>query len=284
MERRSDDDAVIDGFGREWETFTHGDAAGEADLRRAFDDYFHIFPWEALPPNAVGADVGCGTGRWACFVAPRVGKLYCVDPSDALEVARRALAGNANCEFIRARADQIPLPDSSLDFAYCLGVLHHVSNTEESLRAIAAKLRPGAPFLLYLYYALETRPWWYRAIWRVADIPRRIVSRAPFALRLAASNAIAALVYWPLARLARVMERLGGDPEKIPLATYRAKRFYFMRADALDRFGTRVEKRFTRAQIEKMMRAAGLDDIRFSERMPYWTALGRRTQDSGLRT
>jgi len=273
---KSDDDVVIEGFGREWEAFTHADVAAAADLRGAFDDYFRIFPWNALPAEAVGADVGCGTGRWARFVAPRVKKLYCVDPSSALEVARRSLASHSNCEFIRARADALPLPNASLDFAYCLGVLHHVSNTEESLGAIADKLRPGAPLLLYLYYALDNRSMWYRALWRLADLVRRLVAGMSFRLRLYAANVIAAVVYWPLARLARLIERAGLDAERIPLATYRSRRFYFMRADALDRFGTRVEKRFTRSEIEAMMRRAGLTEIEFSSTPPYWTAVGRK--------
>ena len=50
-----------------------------------------------------------------------------------------------------------------------------------------------------------------------------------------------------------------------------------MRTDALDRFGTRLEQRFTRSEIGEMMTAAGLDDIRFSEREPYWVACGRKS-------
>jgi len=47
-----------------------------------------------------------------------------------------------------------------------------------------------------------------------------------------------------------------------------------MRTDALDRFGTRLEQRFTRVQIEKMLEQAGLVDITFSDIAPYWCALG----------
>lgn len=50
--------------------------------------------------------------------------------------------------------------------------------------------------------------------------------------------------------------------------------FYVMRTDALDRFGTKLEQRFTRWEIETMLRDAGLIDIRFSETAPYWCAVG----------
>ena len=46
-----------------------------------------------------------------------------------------------------------------------------------------------------------------------------------------------------------------------------------MRADARDKFGTPLEKRFKK-QIKKMMTEAGLIDIKFSENEPFWCSLG----------
>ncbi len=90
------------------------------------------------------------------------------------------------------------------------------------------------------------------------------------------TTAIAATVYWPLARAARVSERLGARVDSFPLSSYRETSFYTMRTDALDRFGTRLEQRFSRAEIEEMMVATGLEQIVFSPRPPYWVAVGRR--------
>jgi hypothetical protein len=47
-----------------------------------------------------------------------------------------------------------------------------------------------------------------------------------------------------------------------------------MRTDALDRFGTRLEQRFTRVEIKKTMEFAGLVNIKFSEEIPFWCAVG----------
>jgi hypothetical protein len=49
-----------------------------------------------------------------------------------------------------------------------------------------------------------------------------------------------------------------------------------MRNDALDRFGTRLEQRFTQEEIREMMVKAGLRDISFRDNAPYWVALGYR--------
>ena len=47
-----------------------------------------------------------------------------------------------------------------------------------------------------------------------------------------------------------------------------------MRTDALDRFGTILEKRFTKKQVAEMMTKAGLENIIFSDKSPYWCAVG----------
>jgi ubiquinone/menaquinone biosynthesis C-methylase UbiE len=267
---------VVRGFGEEWSSFRQGDDLTLEQREAIFDSYFHIFPWGLLPPGGgVGLDAGCGSGRWAMMVAPRVQHLHLLDASSAaLEVARENLRTAANVTFHAGTVGEIPLPDASLDFAFSLGVLHHVPDTEQAIGAIARKLKPGAPFLLYLYYALDNRPPWYRWLWAMSDGLRALISRLPHGLRRAFSETVAALVYWPLARLGRTFAGLGLASDALPLAYYADKSFYVMRTDAYDRFGTRLEKRFTRAQIEQMMRAAGLGRIRFSEGPPYWCAVG----------
>jgi ubiquinone/menaquinone biosynthesis C-methylase UbiE len=274
------DPQVTRGFGEEWSTFRQDDKHLSAGQRRQiFDDYFRIFPWHLLPPGGgVGMDVGCGTGRWATLLAPRVTYLHLLDPSaDALAVAKENLKPAQNVSFHAKSVAEIPLPSNSLDFAYSLGVLHHVPDTQAAIAAIAEKLKPGAPFLVYLYYAFDNRPAWYRALWRMTDLARRVISRLPHAVRLVVSQAIAALIYWPLAGTARVMSRVRPSWPTLPLSYYADKSFYVMRTDAYDRFSTRLEKRFTRGEIERMLQAAGFSDVRFSDREPFWCAVGIKT-------
>jgi phosphoglucomutase len=67
---------------------------------------------------------------------------------------------------------------------------------------------------------------------------------------------------------------MGLKVDRFPLSAYRAQSFYVMRTDALDRFGTKLEQRFTATQIRRMMERAGLDQITFSNSIPYWCAVG----------
>ena len=266
------DAATVEGFGREWGHYDQG-RLGNDEAEQIFRSYFELFDFTGL---GEGFDLGCGSGRWARLVAPRVGKLHCIDPSEAIEVARRNLAGLDNVEFHRASADDIPLADGSQDFGYCLGVLHHIPDLERALQDAVRKLKPGAQMLIYIYYSFDNRSRMYRAIWQTSDAVRRLVSRLPFPVRRRVTEVVAAGVYWPLARGARLVERLGGDPSGMPLSAYRSLSYYTMRTDALDRFGTRLEQRFSRQQIEQMMKRAGLGQIRFSDTEPYWVAVGRK--------
>ena len=129
--------------------------------------------------SAIGAHIGCRSGRWALLVAPRVRFLHCVDPSDAIEVARRNCGSLPNIQFHRASADSLPFEHGSLDFAYSLGVLHHAPDTLGAMQSIARKLKVGAPFLVYLYYAFDNRPAWFRRLWLASDTLRRSVAPSP---------------------------------------------------------------------------------------------------------
>src|SRR5215213_6815384 len=92
------DPDVAAGFGHEWSTFRQSDHEfSPTDREAVFRSYFDIFPWDKLPPDSVGIDVGCGSGRWSAMVAPKVGHLHLLDAStDALAVARQNLADATN--------------------------------------------------------------------------------------------------------------------------------------------------------------------------------------------
>lgn len=268
MKNANIDPRTVASFGDEWARFDQS-ALPEAELKRFFDLYFHVFPWHQLPPNAEGFDMGCGSGRWASQVAPKVGKLHCIDPSGALEVAKRNLSGISNVNFHAASVDTVPLAQNSQDFGYSLGVLHHIPDTQAALAKCVTLLKPGAPFLVYLYYRFDNRPAWFRVLWELSDIARKIISKLPSGLKHAVTDLIAVAVYWPLARLARITDR-----KNLPLYSYRFASLYTMRTDSRDRFGTPLEQRFTRTEIEAMMQQSGLNDIRFHESEPYWVAVG----------
>jgi len=257
------DASTVEGFGKEWGKFTQ-EALSAAERAHIFAKYFSLIDWSKKPKRVL--DLGCGSGRWDVLVAPLVGELVAADASpEALEVAKRNVRA-PNVSFVECSPETLPFPDEHFDLIFSVGVLHHLPDTQAAVRCLARKLVPGGQLLLYLYYAFDNRPAWFRGIWKLSDLLRRCVSRLPFSLRYALSQILALLVYWPLARTAKCLP----VPDSWPLKFYADRSFYVMRTDALDRFGTKLEKRFTKEQIVVMLRAARLEDIRFSHSDPYW--------------
>jgi len=274
---RNVDDRVVEAFGDEWSRFGN-ESLDDEELREMFDVYASVFPWDDLPADAVGFDAGCGSGRWARFFAPRVGRLICVDASaETLDVARRTLMGHDNVEFRHEDLSAMGLEDGSCDFGYSLGVLHHVPDTEDATRACVRKLKPGAPFLVYVYYDLEGAGVVRRSLLTVATGLRMLISRLPRWIRHPVADLLALVIYLPLARLSRLVEQADRDPSRIPLFQYRNRSLYVMRNDALDRFGTRLEKRYSRAEVVELLEGSGLTDLVFSDGPPWWVAVGRRS-------
>ena len=178
-----------------------------------------------------------------------------------------------NCSFECAGVENSALKNESQDFGYSLGVLHHIPDTKLALKSCSMKLKKGAPFLLYLYYRFDNRPKSYQLLWKLSDIARNLISRLPFAIKLFISQLIAVLIYLPLARGALFLEKLGLDVSNFPLSWYRSEPFYILSTDTLDRFGTRLEQRFTKDEISKMLIDSGFERIEFSDREPFWTVI-----------
>lgn len=264
---------TIKSFGDEWARFNQSDLPA-AEAERIFNEYFLVFPWDRIAKDSTGFDMGCGSGRWAKLMAPRVGHLHCIDPSSALDVAKLALASVANVTFHSALVDDNPLPANSQDFGYSLGVLHHVPDTARAIQSCVAMLKSGAPFQLYLYYAFDNRSWLFKLTWRCSDMLRRVICKLPSMLKHLVTDILAMVLYYPLARLSLLAENIGLNVSSIPLSYYRNHSFYTMRTDSRDRFGTPLEQRFTREEIAAMMDAAGLRDVQFSDHAPYWCAVG----------
>ena len=267
------DAETVASFGDEWSRYDQS-SMSYSEASEIFMEYFSIFPWDMLPSNPVGFDMGCGSGRWAKFVAPKVGRLNCIDPSSALDIARRNLIDFKNVEYIKASVSESGIPINSQDFGYSLGVLHHVPDTESAINSCVSILKPGAPLLVYLYYAFDNRGWVYRLLWRASDLVRRIICKLPSRFKHLVTDVIAAIVYFPLARLSLLLDKVGINAASIPLFYYRNHSFYTMRTDSRDRFGTPLEQRFTKQQIKSYMERSGLIDIKFSDNAPYWCAVG----------
>lgn len=270
------DRKTVASFGSEWKAF-HG--FSQEEIQKLGENYFDIVSEEMLNRGDHVLEVGCGSGRFLKFLSNRVLSITGVDPSEAVFAANQLLGKDEKVQLVKASASDLPYDDASFDFVYSIGVLHHIPDTARAMKDCVRKLKQGGYFLTYIYYNLDNRGIVFRALFGIVNGMRALISKMPGALKRFSCDLLAVFLYMPFVLLSRVMKifRVSeSNRRKIPLQFYEDKSFYIIRNDALDRFGTPLEQRFSKAQIKTMMEEAGLTDIIFSEKMPYWHAVGRK--------
>ena len=269
------DQGVIDGFGHEWAAFDYAETETAEALDAQFAAYCAPLDLEGFnSATSVAGDFGAGSGRWSSRLAPYFSLVYALEPSDgANRVLKSKFTGDPKIVVLQETVGVNSIPLASLDLAMSLGVLHHIPNTALAIKDVSRSIKPGGFFLCYLYYNLENKPTYYKMIFKVVNIVRRVISASPQKVRRLSATVIAAVVYWPLARLSKLLRKLGRNISNLPLHHYADMPFVMLANDALDRFGTSLEQRFSKAEITEMLSAADFDlsTLKFSEIEPFWT-------------
>ncbi|MCC7050979.1 MAG: class I SAM-dependent methyltransferase [Bacteroidia bacterium] len=265
---------TVTSFGEEWSAFN---SFTDSEIEYIGNEYFDIC--ETILSEKISVlDVGCGTGRWSKYLSKKVNFIEAIDPSDAIYSAAQLLNINNNVRITRAGVANIPFADNSFDLVFSLGVLHHVPDTFKAITDCVKKVKPNGYFLVYLYYSLDNRGLGYKLLFKISNGFRFVISSLPTFFKKNICNLIALFVYVPFVTLSKCFRFFGLKKiaNKIPLSYYTDKSFFVIRNDALDRFGTPLEQRFSKKEIETMMRNAGLTNIHFSNQAPYWHAIGKK--------
>lgn len=210
-------------------------------------------------------DVGCGMGRNSHWPM-RYGALggWAIDTDErTLALARRNLLGFPALEVRRMSAYEIEA-EARFDIVFSIGVLHHLEHPERALLRMVRAARPGGLVLIWVY-GRENNEWIVRL---VDPLRRRLFSRLPMPLLHALS--------WPPTAALFLALRLGlRRPEYFELI----RRFSFaqLRVIVLDQLLPRISRYWRRAEVERLMAGAGLEDIRLTHvNGVSWSALGAR--------
>jgi len=279
---RNLDQGVIDGFGHEWATFDYAETDTAEALDAQFVAYCAPIDLTAFNPlTSIAADFGAGSGRWSSRLAPFFSLVYALEPSDgASAVLKKKFTNDPKITVLQETVGVNSIPAQSLDLAMSLGVLHHIPDTELAIKDVSRRIKPGGYLLCYLYYDLENKPMYYKMIFQVVNLARRVISSLPQPLKRLSATIIAALIYLPLARFSKLLKKLGRGTSNLPLHHYADMPFVMLANDALDRFGTSLEQRFSKTEITEMLRAAdfNLSTLTFSESEPFWTFAIRKKE------
>lgn len=266
---------VVDEFGDEWLKFyQHNNDL----LRKSGEKYFDILNEKIINADTYALDIGCGTGRWTKYLASKVKFIEAVDPSKAIFAADKLLSEITNVRLSQASIETLPFGDETFDFVMSIGVLHHIPNTAKALSDCVKKLKKGGYFFVYLYHNLEHRGIYYKVLFKMSDLVRKIVSRLPRKIKHSVCDILAIVFYMPFIILGRSLNSLGFKTlaRRMPLHWYQNYSLFMIRNDSLDRFGTRLEQRFSVKDVEEMMKNAGLTDIVISNGLPFYHAVGKK--------
>jgi 2-polyprenyl-3-methyl-5-hydroxy-6-metoxy-1,4-benzoquinol methylase len=259
-------------FAYEWSRF----GQPRPEWRANFLDYLRPHAPEWLAGKRV-LDVGTGSGRHANVAAELGAEVVAVDLGDSIDVARANLPDRVPT--IQADAEALPFTPETFDLVMSIGVLHHLPDPERALRSLVRYVRPGGHLHVYLYWQPPHRG--HRAILRMVTGARRVTTRMPHRLLHALCYPLAALLWVLVVQPYRVLRptRLRRLAEAFPLKTYADYPFGVLLNDQFDRFSAPIEHRYTAAEVERMLRDAGLRDIVV---LPNhgWIGDGRRPEEA----
>ncbi|MBL0356219.1 MAG: class I SAM-dependent methyltransferase [Chitinophagaceae bacterium] len=269
------DKEVVKSFGEEWLKFQH---FSDEMINRCGEEYFDLIADDIVNKNSYVLDIGCGTGRWTKYLTSRANFIEAVDPSNSIFAADNLLDNISNVRLSKAGIETIPFNDETFDFVMSVGVLHHTPDPEKAMVDCVKKVKRGGYFYCYLYHNLESKNWFSRALFWAGELVRKMVCRLPMSTKAFVCDILAVIVYLPFILWVRLLILLGfkNTALKMPLGAYHNKSFFIIRNDSLDKFGTKLEHRYSREEVEMMMANAGLKEIKISDGIPYYHAIGKK--------
>jgi SAM-dependent methyltransferase len=149
-------DNYTESFGKQWNIFREtqldgpGVEPGPSERR-----FFAETQWD---PNALAGldvlEVGSGAGRFSQVVLGRTkANLYSIDYSTAVDanLANNGAIARERFHLFQASIYELPFPDSSFDKVFCLGVLQHTPDFEQSIQSLVRKAKTGGEIVVDFY-------------------------------------------------------------------------------------------------------------------------------------
>jgi 2-polyprenyl-3-methyl-5-hydroxy-6-metoxy-1,4-benzoquinol methylase len=137
-----------DAFGLQWKTYrkTQLDTYTKTTLsrdraRRCLGDEC----WRALHGDEEMnvLEVGCGAGRFTEVLLSTNARVTSIDMSSAVDANQENFPQNQRHRIFQADVLRLPFVPQQYDVVFCLGVIQHTPNTEETIQKLYDQVRPG---------------------------------------------------------------------------------------------------------------------------------------------
>jgi len=182
----SDKRETAENFGWQWKHFTQEDKRYTEQmlgwLQPVKPEFFQ---------NKVVLEGGCGKGRHTQLAAQwGATDVIGIDLSDAVDSAYAATRHLPNAHIVQTDIYNLPLA-RAFDYAFSIGVLHHLPDPKGGFKSLAAKVKPNGHISAWVYGA-ENNEWITR--W-VNPVREKLTSRIDQRALLQLSKIPAASVY-----------------------------------------------------------------------------------------
>lgn len=246
---------TADAFGYEWTRYS--ELAGR--YRQQFLDWIRPVGPEFFRDRLI-LEGGCGKGRHTALAAEFGAKaIVAMDLSDAVDAAFANTRQFANVHVIQADLNRPPVRPV-FDYAFSIGVLHHLPDPEKGFRALVDRLRPGGSVSAWVY-GREGNGWIVRV---VSPFRERVTSHLP----RRALDAMSGLLAVPLTVVTKAIyrpargTRVAGMLPYAPYLTYIADFPYReLRSIVFDHLVAPVAFYLRREEFEAWFERAGLQEI-----------------------
>jgi SAM-dependent methyltransferase len=244
-----DSERYSESFGFQWNRFarTQLDSAGGRQISRRTLVEKTGWSLESLAGRSV-LDAGCGMGRFAEVCAEAGAAVHGVDLSVAVDVAAANLRHRPNVRLYQADIMNLPFAESSFDFIYSIGVLHHTPDTRAAFGRLPGLLKPGGQLAVWVYSSRLR-------LFIGSTLLRLVTPRLPARWLLQACR-----VAMPLYHLHRVP--ILGRITTVLLNTSLHPEAEWRWLDTFDWYAPRFQWKHTFEEVERWFHDAGLTDVR----------------------
>lgn len=190
--------------------------------------YDWIFPVDSgFLKDKVILESGCGKGRHAKLVHDAGAKaIFAVDIGEAVDVAYANVGNLPNVTVVQADIAQLPFRND-FDFAFSLGVLHHMESPAVGFRSMSSKIKEGGSICVWVY-GKENNGW---LIWFVNPIRLLVTSKMPSQLLLFLCFFVALPLFVYCRFFVRPWQRLRRKHPRLPSLFYASYLEYIARFD-----------------------------------------------------
>lgn len=186
--------ATADAFGYEWTHFSELEDTYEGE----FLDWIHPVGKDFFR-NKLVLDGGCGKGRHVALSAAfGAADVVGIDISDAVDAAFANTRHLPHAHIVQADIYHVPLKPL-FQYAYSIGVLHHLPEPKGGFLSLVGRLAPGGRISAWVYG--EEGNWWITHL--VSPVRTLVTSRLPRIL----TKAIAFLIAVPMQAALRLLYR-----------------------------------------------------------------------------